>query len=291
MIQLVLALSLVGFQAFGEVVPIKEVFEPKGNFPPADYVKVAVIAESPLGVAPVPADAKTAEEYKQTNREFLAEQIRVAAAAGAEIVITSEFGVTGYPSFPELRPEEQNFRSREDIESYVEPIKGVSFKYFGALAKELGIYIQYGLATADSKSAPYHNTAVVVGPSGKVEVYHHKIGLFEMENNYLEPGKKGGIFNSPVGRVGLMICADTYDSEVLSQYDGQTDVIFLSTSWARYNSGMNQFKSTARQLKSYLLAANHMYYPDSGVINPDGNTQSHIRQSSGIAYGYLPRRK
>jgi predicted amidohydrolase len=199
--------------------------------------------------------------------------------------------VTGYPSFPELKPEEQNFRSRDDIAPYIEPIKGTSFKYFSALANELGIYIQYGLATGESKSGPYHNSAVVVGPSGKLEAYHHKIGLFEMEHDYLVPGTQGAIFNSPVGRVGLMICADTYEPRVLRQFSGRTDVIFLSTSWARYNSGMSQFKSTARQLGSYLLAANHMYYPDSGVINPDGSTQSHIRQSYGIAYGYLPRLK
>jgi hypothetical protein len=39
---------------------------------------------------------------------------------------------------------------------------------------------------------------------------------------------------------------------------------------------------------AYMLAANQQYFPDSGVINPDGTAQSHIRQTNGLAYGYLP---
>ena len=65
-------------------------------------------------------------------------------------------------------------------------------------------------------------------------------------------------------------------------------VLVLSTSWAVYNTGMDTFVHSARGNQMYLLAANQNYIPDSGVINPDGTLQSHIRQSTGIAYGYLP---
>ena len=54
---------------------------------------------------------------------------------------------------------------------------------------------------------------------------------------------------------------------------------------------MDYFTRSAKSYELYILAANQIYFPDSGVINPDGSKQSHIRQSEAIAYGYLPRVK
>jgi hypothetical protein len=51
---------------------------------------------------------------------------------------------------------------------------------------------------------------------------------------------------------------------------------------------MEYFSTAARSAHAYFLGANQMYAPDSGIINPDGSDQSHIRQSAGLAYGYLP---
>jgi hypothetical protein len=86
----------------------------------------------------------------------------------------------------------------------------------------------------------------------------------------------------------MIICADVYSSSPMEQYAGQVDALALSTSWAAMNSGMSSFRSGARRTRAYVLAANQTYFPDSGVINPDGTDQSHIRQSTGVAYGYLP---
>ncbi|MES2767666.1 MAG: carbon-nitrogen hydrolase family protein [Bdellovibrionota bacterium] len=274
-----------------EVQPIKEVFEPKGNFSSEEYVKVAVVQTSP-GVSPVPATKAQAERTKATNRSQLEEWVRQAVKNGAEYVVTPEFGVIGYPDIPELSSEDDNYRSREDVEPYVETIPGPTTKYFGKIAKELNTYIQFGLAEVDSKTNKYYNVAVVVAPSGEVVAKHRKINLFEIENNFLSAGTDGVTFDSIIGKVGLIICSDVYDSDVLSAYKRNgVEVLALSTSWAQYNTGMNYFKRAAQVVSGYLLAANQTYFPDSGVIKPDGTTQSHIRQTEGIAYGYLPRKK
>lgn len=286
-----LAIALVTPVAFAEVKPIKEVFEPKGNFPSDKFVKVAVVAISPLGIAPIPATKAQATEYKKSNQDALEERIREAAKAGAEIILTPEFGITGYPDIPELPSEEDNFRSREDIAPYIESVNGPTAKFFAGLSKELKVYIHFGLATEDNKGGAYHNTVVVVNPAGKIETYYHKNELFEIEHHFLEAGTKGAIYNSPAGRLGIIICSDVYSPSALAHYQGKVDALALSTSWARYNSGMSQFTSTARDMGVYMMAANQMYFPDSGVINPDGSTQSHIRQTEANAYGYLPRKK
>lgn len=277
--------------ASGPVDPINEVFEPKGHFPKEDFVKVAVVQTSPVGIAPLTQNKKVVNQFKMQNREALAEFVREAASKGAEIIVTPEFGIVGYPDQPDLPDQEDNFKSPSEIAPYAEDSNDVSFKYFSALAKELKVYIHYGFVTRGLGKDEYYNTIQVVGPEGQLVLEYHKINLFELERKFLKPGTVGQTYESPAGPLGIIICADVYSESALKFYRNKVVGLMLSTSWARPNSGMYQFKATARNMKVYMAAANQTYFPDSGFVNPDGTTQSHIRQSEGIAWGYLPRKK
>lgn len=269
--------------------PIKEIFEPSGSFPASQYMKVAVIQWAGP-VAPLTKSAKEAEEFKQSNRESLAELIEEAAGKGAKLIITSEMGVIGYPDIPELPEEDDNFRTREEIMPYVEKVPGPSTEYFGKLAKKLGVFIQFGTAEKDGQDL--YNVAVAMDPSGKMVAKHRKVSLYHQEQDYFTPGSKGGVYETPAGKIGMMICADVYTESVLGQYRGKVAALALSTSWAQMNTGWENFVSAARSTKAYMLAANQPYFPDSGVAEPSGKVQSHIRQTTrGTAYGYLPLEK
>lgn len=281
-------ISVIALPTFANVEPIDQVWEPVGNFPREEFVKIAMVAVSPLGVAPLTQNRNRVESYKQRNRNLLARYIREAAEAGAEIVITPEFGVVGYPDQPHLPDAEDNFANPDEVRPYAEESDGASFQFFSALSDELDVYIHYGIVTPGAGPNDFHNTVQVTGPEGELEAEYHKFNLFELENNYLIPGAVGETYQSPAGIVGLIICADVYSYTALNWYWG-VDLLALSTSWARYNTGMSTFRWAARRLGVHLAAANHTYYPDSGMINPDGTYQSHIRQSSGVAYGYMPR--
>lgn len=287
-----IACFFVQSSGFAEgVEPIQEVFEPTGVFPTDQFGKVAVVQWNPVESVPVGVDSATGEAFKQRHRLELAEFVKQAAANGAEMIITSEFGIVGYPDIPELPSEEDNFRNRDDVKAYVETVPGPSSEFFGKLASELNVTIQFGLVEVDPITDNYHNTAVVVGPKGDVVAKHRKVHLFELEEEYLVAGTGPTIYDSAFGRIGLIICSDVYDFDLLDKYKAQKiEILSLSTSWAQYNTGMRYFKSAAVHVGSYLLAANQNYFPDSGVVNPNGSLQSHIRQSEGIAYGYLPRR-
>jgi len=287
-------LSTISFCFAGEarkIDPVSENTLPNMPFDPVKQVKIAAVAVNPVGSAPVPATADQAEAFKAANRAKLAGRIREAAAQGAEIIVTPEFGVTGYPDIPGLTPEEDNFRSRDDIRPYVEAVPGPSSIYFGKLAAELKVYIHFSLATAMTPDSPYHDSVVVVNPKGDVVAVYSKIELFHIETNYLVPGDGPVTYDGPAGKTGLIICSDSYSPRALNPYRGQVDLLTLSSSWAESNTGMAQFQQTARQMGTYFVAANQMYFPDSGVVNPDGTTQTHIRQSEVTAYGYLPRKQ
>jgi predicted amidohydrolase len=276
----------LGSVANSDVIPITEVFEPAGSFPATQFMKVAVIQSAPPS-ALIVGTAAEAETFKSRNRDLIAALIRQAAAQGAKLVVASEMVVVGYPYIPNVPPEDMNFNTREEILPYAETIPGTSSIYFSALAKELSIYIQFGMAEIDAQSL-LHNSAVAVGPDGSVLAVHRKVNLFKQESNYFTPGVAATVYNTPAGRIGMMICADVYTSSLLNAYKGAVEVLSLSTSWDTMNTGWGSFTNAAKFDNAYIMAANQPYFPDSGVAKPTGDTQSHIRQTSGIAYGYLP---
>jgi len=270
--------------------PIKEVFVPEGNFPVDKFWKVAVVQWNPPGSAPLNPSPDQLMKYKHDNLSLMEGFVRQAAQEEAQYIVFSEFSVIGYPDIPELPTEEMNYRNRDDIKPYVESVPGMTSQFFQILAKELGVWIQFGYAEVDRNSGRYFNVAVVVNNQGQVIAKYRKISLFELETNFLSPGTDITTFQTPAGKFGLVICADIYDPAVLNRYKNQrVDVLSLSTSWAEQNTGMDWFRRAARSTNAFVLAANQNYFPDSGVINPSGTTQSHIRQSeNSIAYGYLP---
>jgi len=288
-----LVLSAIAFKAQAGIIPINEVFEPPAeNYPADKYGKVAVVQWAYEGsILPGPAATpEYAEGIKQYARQNLEKYIREAAAHGAKLVVTPEFGILAYPDIPDKPSEDDEFQSPEEIAPYVEPIPGgKTTQFFSALAKELKIYLHIGLAEVDLGSGKYYNTVVAFNPDGNIVAKYHKATLFELENQFLTPGTELGFYDSPWGQIGIIICADIYGTFPMDAYRAlRFPVLALSTSWSQENSGMDNFIRGAVKNGSYLLAGNQTYFPDSGVINPDGTTQSHIRQSIGVAYGYLP---
>lgn len=288
-----LVASVFALKAQANIIPINEVFEPPAqNYPADKYGKVAVVQWAYEGsILPGPqATPEYAENIKQGARLMLEKYIREAAANGAKLVITPEFGVLAYPDIPDKPPEEDEFQSPEEIKPYVEEIPGgKTSQFFSALAKELKIYLHVGLAEVDVPTGKYYNTVIAFNPDGDIVAKYHKATLFELENQFLTAGTELGIYDSPWGQIGIIICADVYGTFPMNDYlKLNLPVLALSTSWSSENTGMDTFIGAARSHHSYLLAGNQTYFPDSGVINPDGTTQSHIRQSVGVAYGYLP---
>lgn len=276
-----------------EVRPIHEIFEPSGFHDPALYAKVAVIHWAPQKATPIGVTPQQAESYKQGNRDRLRGFILEAVRKNAEWIVTPELAVVGYPDFPD--PSHDDFRGPEDIAPYVETIPGPSTRYFSKIAQQHHVMLQIGLAEVDASTGQFHNATVAIGPDGDVLARHRKMNLYGTESRYFVPGRQITAFESPIeglGRIGLGICADIYSGRFLEgNRDAGITALGLSSSWAAYNTGMPYFRRGAMRMGAAVLASNHTYYPDAGVVDGDGEIQSHIRQSGGIAYGYLKRRQ
>lgn len=80
---------------------------------------------------------------------------------------------------------------------------------FLSLAKEHRIYLQPGSLPIKQANGNYRNRAFLFSPSGKVE-YQDKLFLapFELQTQCIEAGTELKLFDTTLGKIGIMICYD-----------------------------------------------------------------------------------
>lgn len=141
------------------------------------------------------------------NIQKLQDNIRKAAAMGAELVVLQELHNGLY------------FCQTENTELFnqAEPIPGPSTETFGKLAKELGIVLVLSLF---ERRAPglYHNTAVVLEKDGSIAGKYRKMHIPDdpayYEKFYFTPGDLGfEPIDTSVGRLGVLVCWDQWYPE------------------------------------------------------------------------------
>src|SRR5579875_2527400 len=101
--------------------------------------------------------------------------------------------------------------------SYVESVPGPTTERFQALAKELGMVIVLPVYEVEHEGE-YYNTAAVIDADGSLlgkYRKHHIPNLPQFwEKFYFKPGNLGyPVFETSVGRVGLLICYDRHFPE------------------------------------------------------------------------------
>jgi deaminated glutathione amidase len=152
--------------------------------------------------------------------------ISQAADRGAELVALPEH-------FPYLGPEDQNPPSAQ-------PLEGPLVEEFGALARELSIFLLLGsFPELTEPGAPPYNTSVLLGRDGAILAAYRKIHLFDVdlpggpsyqESRFIQPGQEVVAVPLPGTpfTAGLAICYDVRFPELFrSLVEKGADLIFL----------------------------------------------------------------
>jgi predicted amidohydrolase len=181
--------------------------------------------------------------------ENLAELLRLfnqAADEGAQIAVGPEMSLSGYC-----------FESREEIAPFVQEALGWAGTALGALAKERGLYLIAAWAERDSVTGIFYNSVFVFGPDGALVRRYRKISA---ESRWACPGPavQDNVFDTPWGRMGLLICADTYYGlpARVTAVKG-AELIFVPANWPP--GGIDPgalWRQRARENGVYLLAVN-----------------------------------
>ena len=152
------------------------------------------------------------------------EKIAVKAKKqAATLVIFPELSLTGYVV-------------RDQIYELAEIIPGPSTKVIENIAKKTKTHIVFGMPELSEKTqATIYNTAVLVGPEGFIGKYRKMYlpthSVFE-EKRYFRPGYQATVFDTELGKIGLIICYDIFFPEVsrLTRLKGAQLIVCISAS-------------------------------------------------------------
>jgi predicted amidohydrolase len=152
------------------------------------------------------------------NKLDLAEQ---AAEQGVDLVVTPEdsAGSNCYA----FRPDEGELYRR-----LAETVPGPTTQRASKLAATHAIHLVINLLEVDGDH--YHNTSVLIGPNGQIIGKYRKVHLALEENYFLTAGDHYPVFDTDLGRIGLLICFDVFfpESATCLALNG-ADLICLST--------------------------------------------------------------
>ena len=141
------------------------------------------------------------------NMARLRQKIEALAAQGAKLIVLQELHNSLY------------FCQTECVDNFdlAETIPGPSTRFFGEIARRLGVVIVTSLF---ERRAPglYHNTAVVLENDGSIAECYRKMHIPDdpayYEKFYFTPGDMGfKPINTSVGKLGIMVCWDQWFPE------------------------------------------------------------------------------
>ena len=123
---------------------------------------------------------------------------RLAARHGAQIILNTEMGLSGY-AFP----------NRDKTALCALPRTSRPIKSFASLARETGVWLCLGFAEKEPGTGILYNSVVMFNPQGRQAAMRRKVTA---EPRWACPGPAAqrDTCETPWGRIGLLICSETY---------------------------------------------------------------------------------
>ena len=144
----------------------------------------------------------------------------------------------------------------EEVAEYVYD-SGPATAYFGALAKKHNLYICVGLVerTGPIKDALIYNVAALIGPDGKLAGKYRKVCLPRGEvDGGISAGKDFPVFDTALGKIGLMVCYDGFFPEVARELSNRGAEVIAWPVW-----GCNPLLAAARACENHTFVVSSTY--------------------------------
>ena len=216
------------------------------------------------------AFSMAAEADKEQNLARFLSFMEESAARGTKLVLFPELSLTGLPenlSMAWPRPEFADY-----FHGNAERVpEGESVQKLIEKAKELGLYVCWSMSELDKENR-FRNSAVLIGPEGYIGKYHKQnpagTEVFQLEASREECP----VYDTPIGKIGVLICYDKVFPEVVRQMKLQGAEIVLSpTAWP----GMDRRLGGLDLMMQYHRWAGTNCALENGVVLVDANHSSH----------------
>lgn len=219
------------------------------------------------------AQISSKREEKAENIRKIERAVVRARKQSADLIIFPELSLTGYTV-------------KDQIYELAETIPGPSSNIMENIARKAGMHIVFGMPELSEKTcATIYNSAVLMGPNGFIgkyrKMYLPNHSVFE-EKRYFRPGCRTTVFNTELGRIGLIICYDLFFPEVsrLTRLDGAQLIVCISASPA-VRRDFFEILTAARAIENtaFLAYVNLVgiedglqFWGGSRLIGPQGKT-------------------
>ena len=204
------------------------------------------IPVSPVRIAVIQCDPQVGLEHCDGNLSRGLALAERAAREGANLIVLPELANTGY-----------TFQSRAEAYAHAETLEeGRSLQAWADFAVEHQVYLAAGFA--EREGLKLFDSAVLFGPQGLLGHYR-KAHLWNQEKLWFTPGNLGfPVFETPIGRIGLLICWDIWFPEVPRLMAAQgADIICSLNNWVWTPPPL--FDTAGRCMASYLtMTAAHV---------------------------------
>jgi len=191
------------------------------------------------------AQIATLPGQSKHNISKMCEFMKYGKALGADIICFHELAICDYAN----------------IEDWSETIPGMTINKITKKARQIGIGVIFGLPEKDSDEL--FNSAVIIDQEGKLVEKYRKThlsldsrgGTIPREVDIFSPGKELPVFDTWLGRIGIMICKDGLFPEVPRTLSLKgAEIIF----WLNNRGKLNQahLESIANLNRVILCASN-----------------------------------
>lgn len=188
---------------------------------------------------------------REGNLRRIEDALEEAEARHAEIAVFPESSILGWEN--------------PDAHRMAAPIPGADSDRIAALARKHNMMIAIGLDEKDGDRL--YDAAILVDRSGKLLWKHRKINVLPelMSPPYAQGEPTGiGVVETEFGRIGVLICADTFTDAYLQRLVAlKPDLVLVPYGWAAPN---DQWPQHSKQLENLVKArAAELRCPMAGV--------------------------
>jgi nitrilase len=244
------------------------------------------------------------------------ESINEAADAGATLLVFPEAYIPGYPTWIwRLRPGGDMAVSSEihaRLRLNAVDLNGDDLRPIQDAASRHSVTVVMGLNEIDSRfsGTTLFNTVVIIGPDGMLLNRHRKLMPTNPERMVWGMGDATGlrVVASPAGRVGSLICWESYMPLARYALYAQDLEIFINPTWDTGEACLVTLRHIAREAGCWVIGTatalqgsdipadfperDRLYKPDewinngdAAVINPAGTvTAGPLHREKGILY-------
>lgn len=203
------------------------------------------------------------------NIEKASDLVQRAAERDAGLILFPEMYLTGYSL-------------GEKIHELAEPVEGPMIAELTQMARANRICICLGFPELDPATRKIFNSLVCLSDRGKIMSVYRKIQLYDEEKLFFSAGDEIKVVQTPVGRIGFLICFDLEFPE-LARLVALQDAHLLLIATANMHPWCSQqdiyVKARAMENQIFLALANRVgqekdliFCGSSAVIDPLGRT-------------------